>query len=147
MVSRRRLLIASSSMVGISLMPIALSADSRTFLSDVYGDTPIEASGVTLKTPSLAENGNSVSLDVAASSPMTPESYIEEIRIFAPKNPEPELVTYHFGPAAGKATISTRIRFADSQTIVAVAKRNDGRLFSASSETIITMAACVEPLL
>jgi sulfur-oxidizing protein SoxY len=147
MVSRRRLLIASSSIVGVSLIPSVLSANSRTFLNDIYGDQPIESTGVTLKTPALAENGNSVSLEVEALSPMTPESYIEEIRVFAPKNPEPELVTFHFGPGAGKAHVSTRIRFADSQTIVAVAKRNDGRLFSASSETIITMAACVEPLL
>jgi sulfur-oxidizing protein SoxY len=147
MISRRQLLTASGAVWTLSLLPIGLSANSRSIISDVYGDVPIEIGGVTLKTPSLAENGNSVSLIVEADSPMTPDNYIKEIRIFAPKNPEPELVTYKFGPGSGKASVSTRVRFADSQVITAVAQRNDGRLFSASSETIITLAACVEPLL
>lgn len=147
MINRRRLLAGTGALFALGLVPVRLAASEINLISKIYGDANIEQTGVTLKTPSLAENGNSVSLTVEADSPMTANDYIKEIRILAPENPESLLVVYRFTPGAGKASVSTRIRLADSQTITAVAQRNDGQLFSASSETIITLAACVEPLL
>lgn len=147
MINRRDLLVGGGTAFVLSLVPMQLAARETNIISRIYGSQPIEQKSVSLSTPALAENGNSVSLTVEVESPMTEDDYIEEIRLYAPKNPEPELVVYKLSPAAGKASVSTRIRLADSQIITAVAKRNDGQLFSASSETIITLAACVEPLL
>jgi len=144
---RRGLLIAGVSGWLLQCLPIRLNAEDSSLISSFYGDQSIEPSGVVLKTPSLAENGNSVSLEVEAESPMTAMDYVTEIRLFAPQNPDPELAVFRFGPGAGLARVSTRVRFANSQTLTAVATMNDGRLYSGSSKTIITLAACVEPLL
>ncbi|MFT7244738.1 MAG: sulfur-oxidizing protein SoxY [Candidatus Azotimanducaceae bacterium] len=144
---RRVLLIAGVSGWLLQCLPVRLNAQESSLIRSFYGDQDIQPSGVLLKTPSLAENGNSVSLEVEAESPMTTIDYVKEIRLFAPQNPDPELAVFRFGPGAGLARVSTRVRFANSQTITAVATMSDGRLFSGSSKTIITLAACVEPLL
>jgi len=146
-VKRRKLLLAGMSGWLLQCLPVRLSAAENALIRSFYGDQTIVPSGITLKTPSLAENGNSVSLEVEAESPMTVMDYVTEIRLFAPQNPDPELALFRFGPGAGRARVSTRVRFANSQTITAVATMNDGRLHSGSSKTIITLAACVEPLL
>ena len=47
-------------------------------------------------------------------------------------------------PAA--RVVSTRIRLADTQTIVAIARMSDGSLWSAKADVVVTLAACVEDL-
>ena len=50
-------------------------------------------------------------------------------------------------PQAGKAQVSTRIRLADSQKIVAIAKLSDGSFWSASVDVVVTLAACTEEVI
>ena len=47
---------------------------------------------------------------------MTAEDYVKAIHVFNEKNPQPNVISVHLGPRAGRATFSTRIRLADSQT-------------------------------
>jgi sulfur-oxidizing protein SoxY len=47
-------------------------------------------------------------------------------------------------PRAGRATIATRIRLADSQKVVAIAQLSDGSFWSGSVDVIVTLAACLE---
>ena len=51
------------------------------------------------------------------------------------------------GPHAGRAQVSTRIRLADSQKIVAIAKLSDGTFWSASVDVVVTLAACTEEVI
>ena len=44
----------------------------------------------------------------------------------------------------GKAVVSTRIRLADSQQVVAIARLGDGSFWSDSADVIVTLAACAE---
>ena len=131
----------------LSLLPIPLTAQVKQTLASVYGTRPIESGRVQLKIPALAENGHSVALTVTVQSPMTAADYVSEIRIFAPKNPVPQLARYQLYPGTGKAAVSSRIRLSDTQVITAVAAMHDGSLWAGSTETIVTLAACIEPLL
>ena len=83
--------------------------------------------GMTLRLPKIAETGNSVPLTVTVESPMTPEDHVLRLHIFIEGNPEPVAATYHFGVRTGKAEISTRIRLARSQTVLALAEMSGGR--------------------
>ena len=56
----------------------------------------------------------------------------------------PYVIAVHLGPSAGKAKIATRIRLADSQTLTAIAEMSDGTFWSASTDVVVTLAACVE---
>jgi sulfur-oxidizing protein SoxY len=54
------------------------------------------------------------------------------------------VATFHLGPRAGKAKVSTRVRLADSQKVIAIAEMSDGSFWSDSVNMIVTLAACVE---
>ncbi len=144
---RRTVIVGAAVGLAVQLVPSVLAGKLKKTVSEFYGQENITAGRVHLKTPPLAENGNSVSLVVEVDSPMTEKNYVQEIRIFADKNPVPNLASYRLSPDSGKAKVATRIRLSNSQIIVAVARMNDGTLWSGSSETIVTLAACVEPLL
>lgn len=99
---------------------------------------------VTLDVPPLTENGNSVPLSVTVDSPMTHADHVTAIAVFNERNPQPGVATVTLGPAAGRAYFATRIRLADSQRLIAVARMSDGSYFSASTDVVVTLAACLE---
>ena len=51
---------------------------------------------------------------------------------------------FTLGPRAGKAQVTTRVRLATSQKLVAVAQMSDGSFWSHSVDVIVTLAACIE---
>ncbi|MFC0388934.1 SoxY-related AACIE arm protein [Muricoccus vinaceus] len=108
------------------------------------GGAAIREGRVTLEIPPLVENGNTVPLLVSVESPMTEADFVRSIAVFNERNPQPNVITAQIGPRAGRARLSTRIRLATSQRIVAVAEMSDGSLWSGSAEVIVTLAACVE---
>jgi len=100
--------------------------------------------GVTLRLPKIAETGNSVPLTVTVESPMTPDEHVLRLHVFVEGNPEPVAATYHLGARAGKAEISTRLRLARSQTVLALAEMSDGSVRSGTASIVVTLGACVE---
>lgn len=110
----------------------------------VIGEQTVRKGKVTLDIPPLVENGNTIAMSVKVDSPMTQTDYVKAIHVFNEKNPQPDVISVHLGPRAGKAAFSTRIRLADSQNVVAVAELSDGSLWSGEAEVIVTIAACLE---
>jgi sulfur-oxidizing protein SoxY len=113
-------------------------------IAKVVGRAKIGQGKVTLTVPSLVENGNTVPLSVSVESPMTEAQHVKAIHIFNEKNPQPNVASFQLGPRAGRASIATRVRLADSQTLVAIAQMSDGTFWSASADVIVTLAACLE---
>src|ERR1700712_4619450 len=107
------------------------------------GEAQPRAGRVTLDIPPLVENGNTVPLTVTVDSPMSEADHVRTIHIFNEKNPQPQVVTITLGPRAGKARVATRIKLADTQQVVAIAEMNDGSLWTASADVIVTIAACL----
>lgn len=101
---------------------------------------------VTLTIPPLVENGNAVPLVVSAASPMTAGDHVRSIHVLAEKNPLPQVFGATFGPRAARAQLETRVRLADTQTVLAFAQWSDGSWWSARAEVLVTSAACVEEL-
>jgi sulfur-oxidizing protein SoxY len=113
-------------------------------LRKVVGDAPVRRGRVKLQLPPLIDNGNSVPLSVAVESPMTSSDHVKAIHVFTEKNPLPDVVSVHLGPRAGRAALSTRVRLADTQTVVAIAQLSDGSFWSDSAEVVVTLSACLE---
>ena len=99
-------------------------------ISKVAGDAPVRQGKVKLDVPPLIDNGNTVPVTVTVESPMTAASYVKAIHIFTEKNPQPYVITAHLGPRAGRATVSTRARIADTGRVIAVAELSDGTFWS-----------------
>jgi sulfur-oxidizing protein SoxY len=119
-------------------------AAMREALRRVVGDAPVRPGRVKLQLPPLIDNGNSVPLSVAVESPMTAADHVKAIHVLTEKNPLPDVVSAHLGPRAGRATLSTRVRLADTQTVVAIAQLSDGSFWSDSAEVVVTLSACLE---
>lgn len=92
----------------------------------------------------LVENGNSVPFSVAVESPMTAADHVKRIGVFNEKNPLPDVAVFHLTPACGRAQVASRMRLNDSQIVTAIAEMSDGSFWSASSEVVVTLPACVE---
>jgi len=54
------------------------------------------------------------------------------------------VATYFLGPHSGRAEISTRIRLADIQEVVAAAELSDGSWWMGGAHVIVTELACLE---
>ena len=123
--------------------PALLAAAIR----NVVGEAAVQAGKVKLEIPLLVENGNTVPMTVSVASPMTPDDYVRSIHVFNEKNPQPNIGNFYLGPRAGRAQVSTRIRLADSQKIVAIAHLADGSFWSVSADVVVTLAACTEEVI
>ena len=144
--TRRQFLTAGGGAVLISSLPLSALADEADLLrvrTDLFGDRPIQEGRVTVKLPPIAENGHSVPLSVNVDSPMTDDDYVKQIAILSPRNTLPLIGQFHLTPFSGKAQVSTRIRMSGTQAIQAVAEMSDGSLWAGSTETVVTLAACV----
>jgi len=149
MTTRRNVLIGAASLAAgaglVSVSPArATPASMDAAIKKVVGSAPLRKGKVTLSLPPLVENGNTVSLEVSVESPMTPENHVKAIHIFNEKNPLPNVISARLGPRAGQGKLSTRMRLADSQRVIAVAELSDGSFWSDEVDVIVTIAACLE---
>jgi sulfur-oxidizing protein SoxY len=129
----------------VSLRPLqATPAMLTSAIRNVVGEAQVKAGKVKIDIPPLVENGNTVPMTVSVTSPMTETDYVKSIHVFNEKNPQPNIGNFYIGPWAGRAQISTRIRLADSQKVVAIAHMSDDSFWSVSADVIVTLAACTE---
>jgi len=150
--SRREFLRAAGGVaVGLGLGSIvavrparATPAEMQEAIRKVVGSAPVSPGKVKLDLPPLIENGNAVPLTVDVASPMTGADHVRAIHVFTQKNPQPNVASFHLGPRAGRARVATRVRLADSQTVVAICELSDGSFWSDSADIVVTLAACLE---
>jgi len=138
-------LAAAGATLAITVRPaLSTPEDMQTAIAKVVGDAKINTGKVKLDLPPLVENGSTVACTVSVESPMTPADYVKAIHVFNEKNPQPNVISVHLGPRAGRANFSTRIRLADTQKVTAIAEMSDGSFWSDSIDVVITLGACLE---
>lgn len=134
--------IAIVGLLGSVSKVFAAAEDAKKAIAEFTGGAEPTAGTIALTAPEIAENGNSVPVSVSVDSPMTEDAYVESVTIIAEGNPNPEIVTFHFTPASGAANASIRIRLAKTQNVIAIAKMNDGSVFSDSKNVKVTIGGC-----
>ncbi|MEM7078328.1 MAG: thiosulfate oxidation carrier protein SoxY [Pseudomonadota bacterium] len=144
--SRRRLLRAGlGAGVLVSTTSIrAWEANQLDLLNRFYDQPPRLDDAVRLKIPALAENGNSVRLQVEV---VSAAEQLRGIEIYAPLNPEPLLARFQFSRFTASSNVHTRIRIAAEQDVIAVARFADGPSIAAAAHIVVTEAACLEALI
>ena len=150
--TRRRFLLETAALAGAVGIAVPLGvkpasatpASMRAAIRKVVGEAPLNKGRVKIDVPPLIENGNAVPLTISCESPMTADDYVKAIHVFSEKNPQPNIVGVQLGPRSGRAAVSTRIRLADSQKVIAIAQMSDGSFWSSEVEVIVTLAACLE---
>jgi sulfur-oxidizing protein SoxY len=141
--SRREALTAGA---GALAAGVGLPADPALALNDhadqikkfTGGRTPVEG-GMKLELPELAENGNTVPLSVSAEVPAG--VHVQEILVLAPANPNARVIRFRFS-SISVPEASTRVRLAETQDVIAVARLSDGTFLSASRQIKVTIGGC-----
>jgi sulfur-oxidizing protein SoxY len=152
--TRRRFLKLAGGAAAIGAIPVitvrhaAATPETMTAaIRSVVGTATVQPGKVKLDIPPLVENGNTVPMTVSVTSPMTSQEFVKSIHVFNEKNPQPNIGNFYLGPRAGRAQISTRVRLADSQKIIAIARLSDGSFWSATADVVVTLAACTEEII
>lgn len=145
MINRRQALAVGAGAVvmasGFSL-PAFAKNDSAELIEKFTGGKKPADGKIKLDLPEIAENGNTVPMTVSVESPMTEQSYVQEVLVVTDENPRAGVATFHFTPQSGVAEANVRIRLAQTQNVIAIAKMNDGSLFTTSKQVKVTIGGC-----
>lgn len=143
----RRTLLAASLGAAALVWVRPAAADAAGLAAAVQGfagGAPLQTGRIQLDIAPLVENGNAVPVSVSVDSPMTAADHVKRIALFNERNPQREVALFRLGPRAGRASVSTRIRLASSQQLVALAELSDGSVWQQRVDVIVTLAACIE---
>jgi sulfur-oxidizing protein SoxY len=94
--------------------------------------------------PLLADNGSLVPIQVQVQSPMTAQDHVTHIYLLSQRNPVTQMALFHLGPWNGRAEVSTRVRLAGTQEVLALARLSNGQFRYKQMEIIVTESACVD---
>jgi sulfur-oxidizing protein SoxY len=134
--TRRGLIALGAGAAAIAMMPaLPAHAAVEDAIQAFTGGAAVGEGGITLTTPEIAENGNTVPVSVSAPGAVS-------IILLASGNPNPDVGTFNFGPLAASQTASTRIRLASTQDVIAIAKMADGSFVQARNEVKVTIGGC-----
>jgi sulfur-oxidizing protein SoxY len=144
---RQFLAVAGGAGLALTVRPAeATPASMKQAVRQIVGEAAVKRGKIRLDLPPLVENGNSVTMGVTVDSPMTAKDHVKAIHVFTEKNPQPNVISVQLGPRAGKAEIQTRVRLADTQSVLAICEMSDGTFWSDTVDVIITLGACLEEL-
>ncbi len=148
-IGRRTFLLGAGASLAVAALLVNLPALAQEpvrsideALKKILGDAKPAETGITLEVPEIAENGNTVPFTLSVDSPMTEASHVKALHIFAAGNPQVGVASYNFTPASGKAAVSSRMRLARTQDVVAVAALSDGKFLIGRREVKVTIGGC-----
>ena len=121
-----------------TMLPIRTWAETNGWeeaVSAFTGGADVAEGGVTLDAPEIAENGNTVPVSVDAPGAAS-------IMLMAAGNPNPGVATFNFGALSGASSASTRIRLAQTQDLIAIARMADGSFTSGKVAVKVTIGGC-----
>lgn len=135
----------AAAVVATSLLPGIAKADAASVaesIKKIIGGKSTKEGKITLEVPQIAENGRTVPVGFDVASPMTDADHVKAVHVFASGNPRPDLASYFFTTDCAKAKVSTRVRLAKTQNIVAIAEMSDGSVYMAKSTVKVTIGGC-----
>lgn len=139
------LVLAGAGSLSTALSPPAAAVadeDPIAVVRRLTGKTAVESERLHLVMPAKFPTGYTVPLSLTIDTPMTAADHVRHVRVFAPLNPIVEVVNFRFVPGRSEARVSTRIRLAKPQFVLAVAEMNDGALLMAKTWVAVATDGC-----
>jgi sulfur-oxidizing protein SoxY len=129
---------------GVFASPVDVSESNNdvAIVKQLTGKTPVESDRVHLVMPKTFPNGYTVPLFLEIDSPMSEADYVRHVRVFAPRNPLIEVARFNFVPSRSEPRVSTRIRLAEPQYVLAVAEMNDDALLMTKTWVEVATNGC-----
>ena len=142
--TRRELLLTGVTGLATTIIvsPASAGDDATELIERLTRKIPIESDRLHLAMPRTFPNGYTVPLTIEVDSPMTEDDHVKLVRVVAPRNPLIEVATFHFLPQCSQPRVSTRIRLAEPQHVLAVAEMSDGTLLMAKTWVEVATNGC-----
>lgn len=118
------------------------SARAKQVIEEFLKGSVPKPGKVVIDVANLQENGFSVPITIRVESPMTADDFVSEIFLVCDGNPDPGVIRIGLTPLSGQAKLTTRIRMARSQNIIAIARMNDGSTFIDKKHVKVTVGGC-----
>ena len=118
------------------------SDDDVAIVKQLTGKIPAESDRIHLAMPRSFTNGYTVPLSLEIDSPMTEADHVRNVRVLAPRNPLIEVARFHFVPRRSEPRVSTRIRLAEPQYVLAIAEMNNGALLMNKTWVEVAINGC-----
>jgi sulfur-oxidizing protein SoxY len=136
--------IGSVALVGApGLCEGALADDeAMRFVEDIFGRAATWSDRLHLAMPEEFPTGFTVPMDLEIDSQMSVDDHVRQVRLFAPQNPLTEVVAFRFEPGRSIPRVSTRIRLAAPQFVIAVAEMNDEALLMTKTWVAVASNGC-----
>jgi len=139
---REALCLAAAAAATVAAGPALARPEVESLVADFARGRAPQAGGLTLDVPLTADNPNAVPLAVKLDRRFTDTLWCEEIMLLADHNPRPLVSRFRFERRMGMADVAIRIRLAESQTVTALARMNDGSVLMASREVTVAGGGC-----
>lgn len=110
--------------------------DQTQAITLAEGAGTVEMGHVTITAPNIAENGAVVPVSIESDLPNA-----VSISLFAEKNPFPLNSEFELGEGV-LPYVSTRVRLAETQHVMAVVKTADGKLYGGKALIKVTIGGC-----
>lgn len=142
--TRRNVLVAGGAglAAAVLLAPARASDEAIELIEQFIGRKLKDSKRLRLEMPAVFPNGYTVPMTLEVDSPMTEVDHVRHVNVFAPKNPLIEVASFHFAPLRSAARVSTRIRLAAPQYVVAVAEMNDGAFLMTKTWVHVATNGC-----
>jgi sulfur-oxidizing protein SoxY len=142
--TRRELFLATAAGFASATIvsPAKASDEAAELIKRLSGRSATASDRLHLVMPRTFPNGYTVPLNVDIDSPMTENDYVRYVRVVAPRNPLIEVATFHFVPQRSLPRVSTRIRLAEPQDVLAFAELNDGTLLMTKTWVDVATNGC-----
>lgn len=118
------------------------SAEFEAAFNALVGQATPGGDGIELDLPGAVENGDYVPVALSVESPMTAESHVKAIHLLSTLNPRATVATFRFTPLSGKARVTSRMRLAQTQEVIAVAELSDGTLLMTKRTVDVKIGGC-----
>lgn len=136
----RRLVVAGLLATAVAPGPTAAAGRLEAEVAVFAEGLPVTGAPFGLTIDAAVESGYTVPVSIVPDGLAAGER-IEAVRLFAPENPLVRVATFRFGPAA-TGRLSTRIRLARSQTVVALARTSAGRVLRQERRVEVLVGGC-----
>jgi sulfur-oxidizing protein SoxY len=141
---KRRAVLGSLLLVPVAWPALAApESEVQAAIRAAAGDGEPREGGITISLPARAENGAQVPITVLVDSPQTAAEHVSSIHIIATRNPTPGVASFRLSPALARAELQTRIRVAEDQTVIVLARMSDGTVRRAAAEARVVVGGCV----
>jgi sulfur-oxidizing protein SoxY len=111
-------------------------------IKKIVGDAKPTEGKLNVDMPEIAENGNTVPFTIKVESPMSDADYVKALHVISSGNPQPGVATFRFTPASGSAMVSSRMRLAKTQDVIAVAELSNGSFLMGRRTVKVTIGGC-----